>query len=97
MPLTLEILRSNYREDMLEIMAEYGVRDARVFGSVVRGDATENSDVDIIVTLTKPLGLQFIALQNELSDLLGRRVDLLTDDAISAHFAPYIERDVVPL
>ncbi len=73
-----------------------------VFGSYVRGEETAESDIDILVRL-KPagqrprLGLKFFGLQSELGQLLGREVDLVTEEGLSPYIRPYIEREKVVL
>ena len=56
----------------------YGVKSLAVFGSVVRGDFNEKSDVDILIELEKPIGLEFVELVEFLSKTLRRKVDLIT-------------------
>lgn len=73
-----------------------------VFGSYVRGEETPESDIDVLVRL-KPagqrprLGLKFFELQNELGKLIGRKVDLVTEEGLSPYIRPYIEREKVVL
>jgi len=59
-----------------------------LFGSVLRGDFGPDSDIDVLVTFEPGtvVGLNFITMQNELSDLLGRPVDLNTYGFLSRHF-----------
>ena len=60
-------------------LRQYGVESLSLFGSVAREEAKETSDVDLLVTFDKPLGLfEFIDLKYHLQDLLGTRVDLVT-------------------
>jgi hypothetical protein len=70
------------REHMPEI-ARFGVRRLSLFGSIARGDASQDSDVDILVELEKPLGWEIVDLREFLRDLLGRKVDLVTWAAVS--------------
>jgi|SRR3990172_7281312 len=78
------------------------VRRISVFGSYVRGEETPESDIDILVQL-KPadqrprLGLKFFGLQNELGKLIGREVDLVTEEGLSPYIRPYVEREKVIL
>jgi len=59
------------------------VRRLGIFGSVARGNQTVSSDVDILVDFTHPLGLfRFVELENHLSQLLGKPVDLVTKNAL---------------
>ena len=65
------------------ILARYGVKRAGVFGSVVRGEATEDSDVDMLVELPKESSLfDLVGLKLELEDILGKKVDVLTYNSI---------------
>ena len=64
------------------------IRRLALFGSVLRDDFTPNSDVDVLVEFEpgKTPGFAFIAVQDELSELLGREVDLNTPDCLSKYF-----------
>ena len=74
----LEILRQHQTE-----LREAGVKSLRLFGSVVRGEARPDSDIDILVEFSRPVGLfSFLRLQYRLSELLERRVDLVTPAAL---------------
>ena len=62
---------------------EHGVKSLSVFGSMARGDATPESDIDILVEFERPVGLfELIRLKLHLEELTGKRVDLVTVDAI---------------
>ena len=76
-----EILRI-LREHKGELAQRYGVQELAIFGSYARGEQTPVSDVDILVTLGKPLGLRFFELWDHLENLLGLQVDLLTPNAV---------------
>lgn len=70
----------------------YGVDELGVFGSVARGDNTEKSDIDILVTLSRPMGyFEFIDLEEYLAKLLGKKVDLVTKKALK----PAIKDDIL--
>ena len=68
----------------LDFLSEnYNVAVIGVFGSMARGDNTESSDIDILVELSEPIGFfKFIELEEFLSKILGRRVDLVTKKAL---------------
>jgi len=71
------------REKILPVLNKYGVRRASIFGSVVRGEATENSDIDILVEIGSNISLlDFVELKLELEEVLGRAVDLGEYDTI---------------
>ena len=71
------------KNKILPILQRYGVKRAGVFGSVVRGGASEDSDVDILVELPKGASLlDLVGLKIELEEELERKVDVLTYDSI---------------
>jgi predicted nucleotidyltransferase len=71
------------REEVLAIAAKYGARNVRVFGSVARGDADEQSDVDFVVELDESTSLMdHAALLLELQELLGRKVDVAPESCL---------------
>ena len=72
------------QEHMPELEREYGVASLALFGSYVRGEEREDSDLDVLVNLSRPMGmLAFIALGDYLSQLVGKRVDLTTTRSAS--------------
>ncbi len=76
----LEILRSHDAE-----LREAGVKSLQLFGSVVRGEAGPDSDIDILVEFSKPIGLlAFVGLKQRLTVMLGRPVDLVTPEALKS-------------
>lgn len=89
-------LISQHRVELLAILHRYGASNPRVFGSVARGDATFTSDVDLLVDLEPDGGnalLRVAGIGEELSQLLGIKVDVVADEllrepvAASAHSA----------
>jgi hypothetical protein len=68
-----------------ELRVRYGVKDIGIFGSYVREEQTETSDIDVLVEFEKTIGLlEFVGLRNHLSDLLGVKVDLVMKKALKA-------------
>ncbi|WP_083421941.1 nucleotidyltransferase family protein [Arsenicibacter rosenii] len=61
-----------------------------LFGSYADGTATANSDIDILVEFNQPVGFEFIDLAIELEDILQKRVDLVTRQAIKPKLMPFI-------
>lgn len=74
---------------------KYHIKSIGLFGSVVRGDMTGSSDVDILVEFEKPIGLDFVSLADELEEILGVKVDLVTPYAIKQRMMKYIEQDLI--
>ena len=80
------------------IFRQYGVTRADVFGSRARGKSGINSDIDLAVTLKKPLGLfKFYEMNDKLESRLRLKVDLLTHQSINRHLKPYIVKDMIRL
>ena len=74
------------------------VKSLGVFGSFVKGEQTENSDLDLLVEFNETPGLlRFIAMENYLSDLLGVKVDLVMKDALKSAIGKRILAEVVPV
>ena len=71
------------------------VLKAWLFGSWSRGQATESSDIDLLVELdyTRPVGLEFIQMQIDLQLILGRKVDLVSARGLSKYIGPIIEAE----
>ena len=80
---------STHREAIRAIALRHRVTNVRVFGSVVHGDDTDDSDLDILVEPTKETTMMDIAkIQYELKQLLGIAVDVLTPKALPDSVAP---------
>ncbi len=79
-----------------ELARRFGVTGLALFGSVVRDSAYADSDVDILVSFDGPAtSARYFGVQFFLEDLLGRRVDLVTDKALRPELRPYVEREAV--
>jgi len=78
--------------DILDLAARHGARNVRVFGSVVRGDDRADSDVDFLVDVDRGRSLlDVIALEQDLEQLVGRTVSVLTDGGLS----PYLQQRIL--
>ena len=94
----MDPLIEEHRAEILSLAERYGLRDVRVFGSMARGDAKENSDIDLLVTAPEGTsGLALGGLLMDVSDLLGRNVDVVTERAIRPALRDRILREAVPL
>ena len=88
----LETLRA-HRETLAE---RFGVTSLALFGSFARDQATDASDIDILVRFDGPAtSKSYFGVQFYIEDLLGRPVDLVTDKALRPQFRPYVEREAV--
>jgi len=78
-----------------ELSDKYAVSTIGLFGSIVRDDYTEESDIDIIVTFSRRVGMEFIDLANELEAKLKRKVDLVSRNGIKEKYLQVIDPEIV--
>lgn len=92
-----DLLR-RHRAEVLRLAAKHGATEVRVFGSVARGDADEASDIDILVRLAPGRSLFDLGgLLVDLEDLLGRRVDVVTERGLRPRIRDRVLREAVPV
>jgi predicted nucleotidyltransferase len=95
--LTAQVLKSR-RNQIIQIAERYGAHDIRIFGSIARGDATEASDLDLLVRFDRGRSLlDQGGLLMDLQDLLGIKVDVVSEGALHGRFADIVLREAVPL
>jgi uncharacterized protein len=102
--LPMETLQSYYRtmsallfdtNTLIELCRENDVATLGVFGSMARGEANDQSDIDLLVEFSKRKSLlALVSLERKMSAALGRKVDLLTEAAISPYLRDRIKRDL---
>jgi predicted nucleotidyltransferase len=86
------------RQQLPTLTTRYRVQTLGVFGSYVRQEEQPDSDIDVLVTFEEPPSLlQFIELENELTDSLGVKVDLVMRDALKPTIGRRILNEVVPV
>ena len=90
--MNLENLIRDKGKEILRVSRQHGARRVRIFGSTARGEANVTSDLDILVDMeTRSSLLDIVAIKQDLEDMLGCRVDVVTESALS----PYIRKDVL--
>jgi predicted nucleotidyltransferase len=92
---TLEEILATLREQRSVLSQRYPIRRLALFGSWARGDAREDSDVDVLVEVDPSIGLRFVDLGDDLEKALGRRVDLVSRRAIKPSLWKRIEPDLI--
>lgn len=96
--MTVEQLLKEKREEILRIAARHGARNVRVFGSLARGEADEQSDIDLVVEFEPGRSLlDHAALWLELQELLGCKVDVVSYRGIKPRIRDRVLREAVPL
>ena len=92
---SIETIRNSYQY----LSNEYGVKRVGIFGSIAKGSDRTDSDLDLVIEFSKPIGLKFIDLTEYLETLFNRRVDILTADGIenirNTKVADDIKRNIV--
>lgn len=87
-PLSLDYIR----QTLADYFAEKPVARVQVFGSYARGEATAESDLDLLLTMERPVGWEFFNYSRDLEDKLGIKVDVGT--VVSDYMMRYIKRDL---
>jgi hypothetical protein len=94
---TLDDLRAQ-RDAILKLAEKHRAYNVRVFGSVARGEATPDSDVDFLVSVKPKTSIfELVGLWLDLQDLLGREVNLSTDEGLRDYMKSNVLRDAVSL
>lgn len=89
---------ADVKQKALPILRRYRATRAGVFGSLVRGELRQRSDIDLLVELPEPIGLfAFVGLKLELEEALGRKVDLVEYEAIKPLIKERILAEEVPI
>ena len=92
-----ELLRDK-RDAILDVAAKYGAANVRVFGSVARGEAGPDSDIDFLVEFDRSRSLfDHAQLQIDLAALLGRKVDVVSARGLRPHLRDRVLQEAIPL
>ena len=92
---TFEEIKEILQKHKDELKEQYGLKEIGIFGSYVKGEQNEESDLDILIELEKPIGfVKFMKLENVLSRLIGIRVELVTKKALKPYIGQRILQEV---
>jgi predicted nucleotidyltransferase len=78
-----------------ELFKKYPLKSMALFGSYSRGEETKDSDVDVMVELSKPDGMAFIRLSHELEEIIKIKVDLVSKGGVKERYMRAIENDLL--
>ena len=96
--MNLSQLLQQKRRQVLEIAHQHGASNVRIFGSVARGETTETSDLDLLIEMAPERTLlDVIAIKQDLEELLGCKVDVVTEAAISPYLRDKVLHEAVRL
>lgn len=87
-------LASNEKEKIIEICRRNDISFCALFGSFARGEATSDSDIDLLVRFSKPKGYDWLDAAIEIEEALGKKVDLITEASLSKHVREYVDKDL---
>ncbi len=90
----LSTIQEKLRQVKQQLAEKYHVNSIGLFGSIVRTDFKPESDIDIIVDFSQPIGIEFIDLADDLEKLLDREVDLVSKAGIRPQYYKAIESDI---
>ena len=93
--ITKELIQQKVRENKDEIR-KFGISRIGLFGSFVRGEQKEDSDIDLLVEFYKGKKTfrNFIGFSEYIESVLGKKVEVLTPESMSPYIAPYIENEI---
>jgi predicted nucleotidyltransferase len=96
--MTLDELRQQKRDEILRVAARYGAYNVRIFGSVARGEAGPDSDIDFLVDMEPDRSLFDVGgLLMELQDLLGQKVQVVTENGLHWYIHDQVLTEAEPL
>jgi predicted nucleotidyltransferase len=85
------------KREIVPILKRNDVEFVGLFGSLARGEGDAESDIDFLVRFRKPKSLlEIISLEQELSDIAGRKVEIITEGSLHPYLAPFIYKDLKP-
>ena len=90
----IEEIKKIIKKHKKELKEKYGVKNLWIFGSYIRGEAKEGSDLDILVEFERPIGFfKFLELEEQLSNLTGIKVDLVSKKALKPNIGKHILKE----
>ena len=82
------------KQTIIEICRRNDISYCALFGSFARGEATTDSDIDLMVRFSKSKGFDWLDAAVEIEEVLGRKVDLTTEAGLNRHVRPYVLEDL---
>ena len=83
------------KENKSRLLGKYPISELGIFGSYARGEATDDSDIDVLVNFNGRIGLGFIKLAHDLEDIFDKKIDLVAKNAIRPKYWEYLKKDVI--
>lgn len=90
-----EEIKLAIKNEKRALQHKYKIKTIAIFGSYARGEQRKDSDVDVMVEFSEPLGLAFIDLAVELEKIIGNKVDLVSKSAIKPKYFAFVSKDLI--
>ena len=94
---SIDEIRKIINEHKEELEKDYNAVDFFIFGSYAKGQQTSESDIDLLVEIKAPLGLKFFKLENFLSKLFGKKIDLGTPNGLKPYLKDKILNEAIKI
>jgi uncharacterized protein len=92
---TKDQIINTLKEHKVQLLRKYPISELGIFGSYARGEATDDSDIDVLVNFNGRIGLGFIKLAHDLEDMFNKKNDLVAKGAIKPKYWDYLKKDVI--
>lgn len=92
---TLQQIKEILAKAKPELQKKYPLSELGIFGSYARGDATEESDIDVLVDFNDRIGIKFLSLVFEIEELFHKKVDVVSRGGIKPNYFKYVEEDLI--
>ena len=93
---TIKDIEIIIKKNKIDLEKEFGLKEIGIFGSYVRGEHSQESDIDILIEIERPIGfIKFMRLENHLSKILGVKVDLVTRKALKPYIGKRILQEIL--
>jgi predicted nucleotidyltransferase len=93
-----KFLPEELKRSLAQLALQHGARNMRVFGSVARGESRPDSDIDLLIDMEPGRSLfDFVAFWQDAEELLGRRVDVVTEAGLNPYLRRRILEEAIPL
>ena len=93
--ITLSKAKNVLKKNKSYLQKKYFIDEIGIFGSYSRGEQNRKSDIDLLVSFRKPIGLEFVDLSEELEELLNNKVDLVSKGALKKRMYEFIKLEIV--
>ncbi|MBA4407245.1 nucleotidyltransferase [bacterium] len=93
--ITLSKAKNVLKKNKSYLQKKYFIDEIGIFGSYSRGEQNRKSDIDLLVSFKKPIGLEFVDLSEELEKLLNHKVDLVSKGALKKRMYEFIKLEIV--